>query len=295
VEIKRTPVIQRTTTTSPTTIERKPAAKAKAVDVDVGASWIPSGADISNLGPPREDLPVVDVLGAQTRPPIDGRKWVSERLAELQKLAKLGVPVTVVFDLDNTVFDTRTRTLNAARAFDEARGTQHFAGCDVGDMQVDGRSTASKLGLPDDVIEAFAAFWEDSFWTPAHLAHDVPIKDMVELVQRAQATGATVKFLTGRCANFHDDTMIALQNAGLAVDPKDLVCKPDMSVRTAPFKEQHLKAWSSSSELGFFVTEGVRDLLHVKGFLPDVPLLRLDCTFEDAQGLGQVPVWPRAF
>ncbi|MDP2341787.1 MAG: hypothetical protein Q8O67_12585 [Deltaproteobacteria bacterium] len=293
MEIKPRPAIRlqkvQPTTTPPAKVDVPAIAKP------VSSSWIPSGADISHPTPPREDLPVLDVVAAQTRPPIDGKKWVTERLAELSKLVRLGVPVTVVFDLDNTVFDTRTRTLHAAKAFDAANGTDHFAGVDVADMQVDGRSTAIKLGLADAVIEGFAAFWEKSFWTPAHLAHDVPIPEMVDLVKRAQEAGATVKFLTGRIETFHGDTMLALKRAGLDVNPTNLVCKPSERVRTAPFKDIHLKAWSSSSELGFFVTEGTRDLLHMKGFLPDVPLLRLDCTFEDPKGLAHVPVWPRFF
>ncbi len=270
----------------------QPALRTRALD----ANWVPSGAEISRRAPPRSDLPVLNIASARVRPPIDGRKWVAARLQEIEQLTKkIKMPVTVVFDLDNTVFDTRGRTLHAARAFDAANGTSYFAGRDLADIAVDGRSTATKLRLPGAVVEAFAAFWEQSFWTPANLAHDVPMQEMVDLVKRSQAAGATVKFLTGRWESFHDDTMLGLKKAGLDVDPKDLVCKPKDGPSTPAFKEIHLKAWSASSELGFFVTEGVADLKHVKGFLPDLPLLRLDCTFEDASGLAALPVWPRIF
>ena len=162
-------------------------------------------------------------------------------------------------------------------------------------MGVDAFDTGSKLGLAAAVVEAFTAFWERSFFTPAHLAHDVPISPMVDLVHRAQAAGATVKFLSGRCENFHSESLKQLHRAGVDAAAADVVCKLDVSVNTQAFKEQHIKAWSSSSELGFFVTEGTRDLRHLQACLPDVPLLRLGCSFEDPAGLARVPLWPAVF
>lgn len=265
---------------------------------------MPSGADIATVSAPRVGLPVLDLAAARTRPAFpDGQRFVAARLAEIQTLTRLGMPVTVVFDLDNTVFDTRHRTLHAARAFDAQQGTTHFAGASVGDMAVDGRLTAQKLGLPDDVIETFSAFWDASFWTPAHLAHDAPIADMVELVHRARSAGATVRFLTGRTQDFHGDSVAQLRRAGVDVDGADVCCKPDLTVRTAPFKEQVLKAWQRSAEIGFFVTEGVRDLQHAHSTVTGVPLVRLGCSFEDASlaegvaraSLSTIPVWPAAF
>ncbi len=274
---------------------------------------MPSGADVASVmqaGPrlghragPRSDLPVLDRVSVrQGRGAPDGVRFVAERLAEITTLTRLGVPVAVVFDLDNTVFDTRHRTLHAAQQFDRDRGTEHFAGVTVSDMAVDGRTTAQQLGLADDVIESFGAFWDQSFWTPAHLAHDAPIGDMVELVHRARAAGAAVKFLTGRIATFHADSVAQLKKAGVDVDDGDVCCKPDLSVRTGPFKEAMLTTWSGDAALGFFVTEGVRDLLHLQGALSDLPLLRLDCSLEvlpDSpaveKAMVRIPLWPASF
>lgn len=256
-----------------------------------------SGADIARKRPPVEGLPVVDAVATRRAPPPSGEAWVQGRLKEIAQLTKVGVPVTVVFDLDNTVFDTRHRTLFALHQFDAAHGTSHFADVTVADMAVDGRTTATQLGLDNDVVEAVAAHWDSAFWTPAHLVHDAPIAAMVDLVARAQAAGAQVKFLTGRVQEFHGASLAQLQKAGVDVAAADIHCKPDVKTRTAPFKEQLLKEWSTGArEIGFFVTEGVRDLEHVQGALPDVPLLRLDCTFEeDTAALARVPTWSTIF
>jgi hypothetical protein len=119
---------------------------------------------------------------------------------------------------------------------------------------------------------------------------------MVDLVHRARDAGATVKFLTGRTTPFHDASLAQLKKAGVDVDASDVCCKPDLQTRTAPFKEQMMTSWSKSSELGFFVTEGVRDLEHLHGFMKDLPLLRLGCSFEEAKGdVARLPLWPAAF
>jgi len=235
-------------------------------------------------------------LDAQTKPPPDGRRFAQERLAEIAALARLGVPTAVVFDLDNTVFDTRHRTLQAGRAFDEAKGTRFFADVEVDVIGVDGHATATALGLKDPHHADFVAFWEIHFWTPEHLAHDEPIDEMVALVRAAQEAGADVTFLTGRVQSFHAASLEQLRAAGLDVTVDDVVCKPDLSVRTGPFKSEWLEAQRARGvEIGFFVTEGVRDLRHLEATIPDLPLLRLDCSFEDGHGLRHLPTLPKPF
>jgi phosphoglycolate phosphatase-like HAD superfamily hydrolase len=250
--------------------------------------------------PPTSNLSTRDVarsqLEAQTRPPPDGHRFARERLAEIAALARLGVPTAVVFDLDNTLFDTRHRTLSAGRAFDAAKGTRFFADVDVAAMGVDGHATATALGLEDPHHADFVAFWDVHFWTPEHLAHDAPIDEMVALVRAAQAAGAEVTFLTGRIQSFHAASLDQLRAAGLDVDADDVVCKPDLSVRTGPFKSAWLEEMRGCGvEIGFFVTEGVRDLTHLAATLPDLPLLRLDCSFEDGAGLAHLPTLPKPF
>lgn len=233
----------------------------------------------------------------------DGQKWVAQRLKEIAALTKLGMPVSVVFDLDNTVFDTRHRTLHALHTFDRqevaAGRVARFSDVKIDDVLLDAAATATKLqaqlGLSQDVIDAAQAVWKTSFWTPANLVHDQPIADMVELIHRAQAAGATVKFLTGRTAPFHQASLDQLRKAGVVLDDDDVVCKPDVTVQTAPFKEQTMIGWAQKAELGFFVTEGVRDLEHMQSFFKELPLLRLDCSLEDGARLPQIPRWPAAF
>lgn len=235
-------------------------------------------------------------LDAQTKPSPDGRRFAAERLAEVATLARLGVKTAVVFDLDNTVFDTRHRTLQAGLSFDAAKGTSFFAEVTVDVIGVDASATAAALGLEDPHKSDFIAFWDVFFWTPENLAHDAPIDDMVQLAKAAQDAGARVTFLTGRIQSFHGASLDQLRAAGLDISADDVVCKPDLATRTGPFKSAWLEQLTASGvEIGFFVTEGARDLTHLASTVPEVPLLRLDCAFEDAGHLRHLPTWPSPF
>ena len=76
----------------------------------------------------------------------------------------------------------------------------------------------------------------------------------------------------------------------------DVICKPDLNTRTGPFQADVLvELQASGVEIGFFVTEGSRDLLHLEGALNTLPLLRLECHLEDASAVRHLPTWPSPF
>jgi len=291
------PIVPSAPTTAPTvsTSVAATTSTSEATTATPGIPWGPTTTRLPTLLP-TTTTPAVSRLLVQAAPPPDGRRFADSRLQELATLSRLGLKTAVVFDLDNTVFDTRHRTLQAGVAFDAAHGTTFFAGASVDVIGADGTSTAAKLGLVDPHAGEFVAFWDIFFWTPDNLAHDKPIADMVALVQAAQASGAQVTFLTGRVQSFQEASLQQLQAAGLDVALDDVVCKPDIAVRTGPFKVEHLQALERGGvELGFFVTEGSRDLLHLHGALPELPLLRLACSFEQDRGLTHLPTWPAPF
>lgn len=212
-----------------------------------------------------------------------------------EKSAK-GEPVMVVFDLDNTLFDTRARTLRAAKDFDALHRTTWFAQLELHQVQIDGEQTARNIQeppLPEIVVTAFAEFWEKEFWNPDNLRHDGDMPEMIHWAKAAQAAGAEVRYLTGRTAGFHGASLAQLRNAGLKVEPSQLCCKPSVDVRTAPFKSSILQAWGESMPIAWFLTEGLRDLAHVQQTLPELATVRLDCSFEDDRAHPLAPHTPR--
>ncbi|MFO0746515.1 MAG: hypothetical protein U1F43_12695 [Myxococcota bacterium] len=230
----------------------------------------------------------------------DGGDFLEARLGWLVERRASGARTMVVFDLDNTIFDTRPRTLAVARAFDAERGSHWFDRLGPGDVRHDGRATASQAALgpvPPDVVDAFASYWEDAFWRPESFAADLPIACMVAWARAARAVGAELRFLTGRIAALHAVSLAALERIGLGVPAPALACKPDLATRTAPWKCAVLAEWAREAAIGWFVTEGRRDTARVQAELPAMPCVLLDCSFESpAHAIAAgTPVLDRAF
>jgi hypothetical protein len=285
-----------------------PHSQSDSVDVEAP---IASGAAIAQRTPPPPDAKstlATQINDAKAKRALIGARALATRLDDIERLTKLGIKVRSVFDLDNTVFDTRFRTLWCAQEFDRRNNTNYFSQLTEETIDMigeDGRLTARHpaLNLPDDVIEAFGKFWAREFWTPANLVHDRVIPEMLDIIREARSRGAECVFLTGRAEKFNfegetiersfrADTLKQLNDppASLDVDTKQLFLKPTHKHKTAPYKEQMMRAWSEDGEIGFFITEGRRDIAHAKGLLPDLVCFLLQCSFEDdKEKLTNVP------
>lgn len=263
-------------------------------DVDAAEPPLPSGSDIAHK---RASIPGVPsksvrsalldaVSGARTKaldPLTDGPKILARRLDEIERLVKSGETVRCVFDLDNTLFDTRGRTLHALRVYDAENGTTYAQGLTNDDMHEDGRKTAISLKLPDDVVEAIGTVWDREFWDPKNLVHDGVIESMIELAKEAQKRGAEIVFLTGRTEDhgFRPHTMAQLERVGLACPDERLLHKPRLNVRTVPYKEQEMRRLAEGATIGFFLTEGRRDMDHLTTVIEGLIGFLLDSTFEE--------------
>lgn len=225
--------------------------------------------------------------------PSSGERFLT---AQLDALAPGSI---VVFDLDNTLFDTRPRTLAAAVDFDGRQGSRWFDALDLGRVRHDGRATARCLDLPpppEPVIDAFGSHWDDYFWRPDSLVHDQPLSPIVRWVELALERDLAVRYLTGRVAYLQQASAEQLRRVGL--DPVGaLACKPDLSYRTGPWKCDVLAQWRQQRPIGWFVTEGRRDLACLQATAPEVPCVLLDCSFESSTIVvrADTPVLPRLF
>jgi len=229
-----------------------------------------------------------------------GEAFLRQRLELLQRHAQKRRPTCVVFDLDNTLFDTRYRTLAVARRFDALRPPPPLASLThVAQIRERPQETLARLGgIAQEVADAFAEFWLAEFWNPERFVHDVPIDETLRWAVAARDAGADIRFLTGRIERLRGPSMKQLHEAGLHVPDDALACKPDLSHRTADFKAGVLERWSQESFVGWFLTEGRRDVAHMQRALPQVPCVLLDCSFDDdrpAEIAEDTPTLPRVF
>jgi hypothetical protein len=243
--------------------------------------------------PPPAGAVAARALLLQTPSRPDGRSFCAEALAEVQTRVARGERCIAVFDIDNTVVDTRPRTVAAARAFGEQYGITRLAEASLADVGVDGRSTCRRLGLgPGALTDAFQTFWMEWFWQPESFALDTGVAETIDLARAARDAGAEVYFLTGRVEALAAVTLEELR--GLAafglppVDAAHLVCKPNLDIRTSEMKDAWLQQrLDEGCHVAFFITEGERDIAHIRKRQPELACVL--CAFPVDTDVTRVP------
>lgn len=229
-------------------------------------------------------LQALDPIADAGASAIDGAAHCAAVLSQI-RASKRQDPTrrcVVVFDLDNTIFETRARTLLALEAYDAAHGTRHFEalGGDLQRVGKDARHTCELLGgISPEEVEQIHQFWQSWFWTGEHFLHDQIIEPVFELAWQAKAAGAEVLYLTGRID--HASSLVQLERAGLPdADASHLFCK-QKGEDTGDYKSQKLGEWIDRGDfVGWFLTEGCRDIASVQAADARVPCVRLGYVHE---------------
>jgi hypothetical protein len=199
-------------------------------------------------------------------------------LASIVQLREKGRRVALVFDIDNTLMDTRHRTLGAATSFQYA-GKNPLAHATVDTVHYRPEDTCKKLGLEDpEAVAAFCQHFGSYFWTGPNLALDRPIDGVVTFAKLARELGAELYFVTGRTTDFRKETTAQLEAAGIAPESfAHLIMKSPVRdeagrlEQTEVFKARELKKIARDKvAIAGFVTEGARDMCYLQKHAPDV-------------------------
>ena len=220
------------------------------------------------------------ILSVRANPrinPTDGLAFAKAAIAEIRKIKAQnpGQRTAVLFDLDNTLFDTRARTLHALQAFDAAQGTSHFASLTVETVGWNGEETARALGLPEDVVLAAHAAWERDFWNGENFLKDHNIEAVQALAHEAAQAGAEIYYLTGRIDALKDASLAQIKQANLPFAREaNLLTKPSVGVKTGPFKANALlELLAQGVFMGFFVTDNKREIQDIHEAECALPLI----------------------
>jgi hypothetical protein len=152
----------------------------------------------------------------------------------------------VVFDLDGTILDNRSRTLAILQEFADAHAHRdeqlaaRLRGARPWDIAYLLGESLERLGVHRTPLMAeLQAFWKDRFFADAHLRHDVPVPGAIEFVRACYDAGATLVYLTGRDLPLMGlGTFQSLRDQGfpIGVPATELVLKPDASTPDEEFK-----------------------------------------------------------
>lgn len=189
-----------------------------------------------------------------------------------------GRRVAMIFDIDNTLMDTRHRTAAAATSFAHggARPMERATFDRVGYRPED---TCRANGIVDaEVVSAFSEYFNQFFWSPDNMALDRPLETPIALAALAKSLGAELYFLTGRTTDFRAQTLDQLTRAGLGPESEaHLIMKSPKRDRrgrlepTEKFKAREVrKIYRQKVSIAGFVTEGARDMCWLQKHVPEV-------------------------
>ncbi len=174
---------------------------------------------------------------------------------------------TLALDLDNTVVDTRPRTVAAVKRFARKyrgrlpRGMRaKLLRINKDQVGYDWRETVDKLAIPSPAQGSFERTWMSVFWNPKSLKLDVPVPTTMALIREAQKSGKRIVFVTGRRIDtFQAATVKQLQKLGLInKDTSNLFLKPGGN--TAAFKTQLIKSWVGRGERVMLIDDSTANL-----------------------------------
>ncbi|MBP9111263.1 MAG: HAD family hydrolase [Polyangiaceae bacterium] len=152
----------------------------------------------------------------------------------------------VVFDLDGTLLDNRTRTRAILHEFAASTRETHAAFASTLETLVEEHihygiaPTLERMGIVDaPYIERATAFWKDRFFHDPHLHHDVPLKGAVAYARACYERGAIVAYVTGRDLPYMSlGTFKSLRDHGfpIGISGTELVLKPNPEIPDETFK-----------------------------------------------------------
>ncbi len=227
-------------------------------------------------------------------PTVNGKTFLTKQLAEIKKQTQAGKKVAVSFDIDNTLFDTRGRSLAIGKMFDKANGTTYFKGTSRTSMGNDAAETGAAVGMTGDHLKKFKSLWFREFFKGENFEKDTQMRQTISLAKRAAAAGADVFYVTARTQSEEKFTIAELAEAGLPnVDDKFVVSKAKMKDKTPEYKAGELVKISQQYDfVPWFITESRADIRGVQKLDAPVQAVLLETKFS---GTGTVeddtPIW----
>lgn len=210
---------------------------------------------------------------------MEGLAFCNAAIASIGRRTAAGKRSCVVFDIDNTLVDTRLRTQAAAKAFArQVPGHSKLARIPLSRVGFDGAQTAKHVGYRDNTVKSFQSYWNKFFWNPNNFKLDAPLASTMDLARRAKAAGAEVFYLTGRVEGLKKGTIKQLQQLSLPdADASHVLCKPAIPsppgskpgsqryLPTAPFKVGQLqRLWQRKQRVALFLSDSASDIAAVQ-------------------------------
>lgn len=157
----------------------------------------------------------------------------------------------VIFDLDDTIFDSRYRKLKIINDFadalsqpEDAERRNFLKKITLNDLGFNIRESLINKGMDDEpLLNDVVQFWHKEYFTNESCLHDQQVPGALEYVNAIHSCGVFVVYLTGRdVPGMLEGTKTKLPSAGFPFDDRTLlICKPDSNTKDRDFKESALQ------------------------------------------------------
>jgi predicted secreted acid phosphatase len=226
-------------------------------------------------------------------PPVNGRKFLTQQLAEIKRRTQAGEKVAVTFDVDNTLVDTRGRVLALGKDFDKLNGTTYFKGKSARSMGNDAKETAALVKMSPEHAKKFSAHFFRHFFKGENYDEDLRIRQTIELAKKAAAAGADVYYVTARTQSEESFTIAQLESLGLPANDAFVVSKPKMKDKTVDYKAAELVRIAAQYDyVPWFLTESRADIAGVQNKNVPVKSVLLDTKFSGDRPVDDgTPIW----
>jgi len=155
----------------------------------------------------------------------------------------------VVFDLEGTLFDNRSRIAQIIKEYGEQelktvrpQLAQLLATVQPAQVQYMLPDTLRQLGVNEEaVVNNAAVFWSQRFFTDDYLKYDTATPGAVKLVRDLYSNGARIVYLSGRDAPRQLlGTVKQLRDNGfpIGIQGSELIMRPTVQTQDAVFKQQ---------------------------------------------------------
>lgn len=193
-----------------------------------------------------------------------GKDYSPEVLREIEDKVEETRDAVVVFDLDDTLFETRSRTAGILKELgrDAQIRSQYPAESELlrnvraSSIRYDLRDSLDEVGITDSqLLETAAKFWKDRFFSNEYVLLDEVVMGGALYLQALEQKGAHIVYLTGRdIRGMGLGTRVALMENGF---PKGtLILKPDPKMDDKLFKASAIEDIRAMGEVvGVFENE----------------------------------------
>lgn len=199
-----------------------------------------------------------DLTPVRQGTPVAYSSVVLDQVAEqVRTTDKKNHPV-VIFDLDDTLFDGRTRTLSILHEFAANPQVQadypdiapRLAKAALSDMRYDAKDAFDQLNVHDDeLLKKWKAFWSPRFFSDRYCERDEATPGAAAYVKRLLGLGAHIVYLTGRdVPRMQKGTLASLKKRDLPTGRQtSLILKPKAADDDLEFKRA---AFASIAKMG---------------------------------------------